>query len=128
MAYSKEDKYWYQKRYRLTPRGIEARKLELLKDKSNRKKRWQEYKAFYRELRIEKGGKCTVCGYNKVVDILQFHHLRDKIENVCKYRGPMSAGVERRIRAEAEKCVLVCPNCHWEITLKEIKENKYVKS
>lgn len=116
----------YQIRYRQTPNGKAARTREILKDKDNRKERWQEYKHFYYGLRIERGGKCSKCGYCKKIEILQFHHLRDKLENVCKYRGPMSAGVAKRIRAEADKCILLCPNCHWEITIEEIKQNKYV--
>ena len=108
--------------YRKTPKGIEGRKREIEKDKGKRKLRWQEYKKFLYDLRVERGGKCSMCGYCKVVGILQFHHLRDKVEEVCKYRGPMSAGVAKRIRAEADKCVLLCPNCHWEITLEQLKE------
>ena len=106
--------------YRKTPNGIAARKREIAKDKPNRKERYKEYKKFLYELRLEKGGQCSLCGYKKQIRALQFHHLRDKQNEVCRYRGPMSSHIATRIREEANKCILVCPNCHWEITLKEI--------
>ncbi len=116
----------YQKWYRKTASGKAARKREIEKDKPNRRKRWNEYKQFYHQLRTEWGGKCSECGYCKNIKILQFHHLRDKVDEVCRYRGPISPNVERRIREEAKKCVLLCPNCHWEITIKQIDE-KYAQ-
>lgn len=117
----------YQKQYRLTEAGKEARKKEIEKDRPAGKERWKEYKRFLYELRIEKGGKCSLCGYCKEIKILQFHHLRDKKDEVCRYRGPMSTHIAQRIRDEAEKCILLCPNCHWEITIKEI-DDKYNKN
>lgn len=121
MAYkTKEERDLYQKKYRLTSKGKEARKKEVEKDKPNRRERWKEYRKFLYELRMERGGKCSICSYSKQVRILQFHHLRDKEFEVCAYRGPMSDRIAKRIREEADKCVLLCPNCHWEITIDEI--------
>ena len=123
MAYkSPEKRKTYQIKYRLTSAGKEARKREIVKDRGNRRKRWAEYRKFFYDLRIEWGGKCSSCGYCKDIRILQFHHLRDKKFTICAYRGPMSAGVERRIRTEANKCILLCPNCHWEVTMEEIQQ------
>ena len=110
----------YQKKYRKTLSGKEARKREIEKDKPNRLARWKEYKPFLFKLRLEKGGKCSICGYCKQIRILQFHHLRDKSFGVCDYRGKMSERIAKRIRVEADKCILLCPNCHGEITIKEI--------
>lgn len=123
---SKRRKRLYTREYRKRPHVIEARKREVAKYYQYRKDKWKEYKKFYIQLRQEKGGKCSLCGYHKNIRILQFHHLRDKLDEVCRYRGPMSKNIETRIRIEAEKCVLLCPNCHWEITLKEI-DKKYAQ-
>lgn len=72
--------------------------------KKHRDKRTQ----FLIDLRKEKGGKCFKCGYSEEVRILQFHHLRDKLFEVSQRTRSIEA-----IRAEAEKCVLLCPNCHF---------------
>jgi hypothetical protein len=61
----------------------------------------------------EAGGACAVCGYNRCIVNLGFHH----VDPTCKSFA-MSMAVGRSIaafRAEAKKCVLVCANCHGEI-------------
>jgi DNA-binding transcriptional ArsR family regulator len=62
----------------------------------------------------EAGGRCIVCGYDRCVAALQFHHL----DPSAKSFGLAHRGFTRSIREarrEAEKCVLVCSNCHAEI-------------
>jgi hypothetical protein len=64
----------------------------------------------------EAGGRCVVCGYDKCVAALGFHHL----DPSTKSFGLAQAGITRAIdevRREAEKCILVCSNCHAEIEL-----------
>jgi cytochrome c553 len=59
------------------------------------------------------GGACVVCGYDRVLANLHFHHVDPATKSF-----PMSMGRGRSLaayRAEAEKCVLVCANCHGEI-------------
>ncbi len=61
-----------------------------------------------------KGGKCQLCGYNKCVQALEFHHF-DSIE---KDFGVSADGITRswnRVKAELEKCILLCANCHREV-------------
>lgn len=60
-----------------------------------------------------KGGKCSRCGYDKSVAALEFHHLDPK----QKERGIGNGRTISwdRVKAEIEKCVLVCANCHREI-------------
>jgi hypothetical protein len=58
------------------------------------------------------GGKCMICGYNRCINALEFHHLEDK------RFGFSSRGITRswqRTKEELKKCVLVCSNCHKEI-------------
>jgi transcription elongation factor Elf1 len=68
-----------------------------------------------RTLAIEyKGGKCIFCGYDKLQDALESHHL-DKSK---KDFGISQSGLTRsweRVKNEVEKCILVCANCHREI-------------
>ena len=67
-----------------------------------------------RELAIKyKGGKCSVCGYQKCKEALEFHHLSSK-----KDFGISSKGYTRswqKVKQELEKCALLCANCHREI-------------
>jgi hypothetical protein len=66
-----------------------------------------------RILVAEAGGSCAVCGYDRCVVNLHFHHVdpSKKSFGVTVARGK-SLGA---YRAEAQKCVLVCANCHGEI-------------
>lgn len=61
-----------------------------------------------------KGGKCEVCGYNKYVGALHFHHLdpNEKDFNIA-YRGHSRSW--KSVKEELDKCIMVCANCHAEI-------------
>lgn len=64
-----------------------------------------------------KGGKCSVCGYDKCSAALEFHHLdpSKKEFNINK-----SATLSfKKLKPELDKCILVCSNCHREIHNKE---------
>jgi hypothetical protein len=60
------------------------------------------------------GGKCQLCGYDKCIDALHFHH----VDPSTKEASP-SYVIMRKTWAiayeELKKCVLVCANCHAEI-------------
>lgn len=61
-----------------------------------------------------KGGKCIICGYNKYVGVFDLHHKDDS----KKEFGLSMSGLTRswkKTRKEADKCILVCANCHREI-------------
>jgi hypothetical protein len=59
------------------------------------------------------GGKCNLCGYNRCVDALEFHH---KEPNEKEFKlGSGNTMSWRDYREEALKCMLVCSNCHKEI-------------
>lgn len=61
----------------------------------------------------EHGGKCEECGYDKCVDALEFHH-RDPTAKEFSLNGGRTKGIDR-LRVEAEKCALLCANCHREV-------------
>jgi transposase len=62
----------------------------------------------------EAGGACRICGYNRYLGALQFHHLDPALkEFALNRRGVTRAFAE--LQAEARKCVLLCANCHAEV-------------
>lgn len=61
----------------------------------------------------EAGGACVLCGYNRCLFSLHFHHV-----DPAKKSFQMTVAIGRSIaafRAEATKCVLLCANCHGEV-------------
>jgi transposase len=62
----------------------------------------------------EAGGSCVLCGYERAVSGLHFHHVDPAEKSFALSRQ----GVTRSLasaRAEAAKCVLLCSNCHAEV-------------
>ena len=59
-----------------------------------------------------KGGKCEICGYNKCIEALEFHHLNPEEKDFT-----ISGGTKgfNSLKPELDKCILVCANCHREI-------------
>jgi hypothetical protein len=65
------------------------------------------------EFKNRMGGKCSICGYDKCLDALDFHHV-DPSQKEFSFRD--RRGISReRLEIELAKCVLVCANCHREI-------------
>lgn len=59
---------------------------------------------------------CEVCGYNKCVDALDFHHDHEKSFVLAScHRFPLE-----KVQQEMQKCVVVCANCHREIHSKRV--------
>jgi hypothetical protein len=67
-----------------------------------------------RKLLIEEaGGACALCGYDRCVVSISFHHV-----DPATKRFPMTMSSGKSIaayRAEATKCVLLRSNCHGEV-------------
>lgn len=60
-----------------------------------------------------KGGKCSKCGYDKCLAAFDFHHL-DPDQKDFRISGGHYRSFEN-IRAELDKTVLLCANCHREV-------------
>jgi transposase len=59
-----------------------------------------------------KGGECELCGYNKCISSLEFHHRNPK-EKDFSVSGKTHSF--EKLKNEVDKCILVCRNCHGEI-------------
>lgn len=80
----------------------------LIKAVAKRRKKVREMAINY------KGNKCMVCGYNRCIQALEFHH----IGNSQKDFGISDKGYTRsweKVKKEIDKCVLLCANCHREL-------------
>ena len=67
-----------------------------------------------RTLVEEAGGACALCGYDRAMAGLHFHHLDPGEKTFALSRRGMTLSLDAA-RAEAAKCVLLCSNCHAEV-------------
>jgi len=74
-------------------------------------RRRRELKAL---LVAEHGGACGLCGYDRHIGALQFHHLDPRTKSFEIAGRGLTRSLDR-LRAEAAKCVLLCANCHAEV-------------
>jgi 5-methylcytosine-specific restriction endonuclease McrA len=75
-------------------------------------------------LKVLFGGKCVRCGYDRCLGALHFHHVNaDKtcgINTAFRYFGKAIAV------KEAQKCELICANCHAEEHAKTLPVGRLV--
>jgi DNA-binding transcriptional ArsR family regulator len=92
----------------LEPRGI-YRCLKCRSEAvSRRRRRIKEI------LVADAGGCCSICGYDRHVGALQFHHRDGSLKEFGLADRGLTRSLES-VRAEAAKCVLLCANCHAEV-------------
>ncbi|MDQ6836092.1 MAG: helix-turn-helix domain-containing protein [Actinomycetota bacterium] len=60
------------------------------------------------------GGACCVCGYDRYLGALQFHHLDPKQKRLELNTNGLALSIVTA-QAEARKCALLCSNCHAEL-------------
>jgi hypothetical protein len=65
-----------------------------------------------------KSNGCAICGYNKCIGALDFHHVNPedkkfKIDKACVGRA------DKTVFNEIQKCIVLCSNCHREIHYNE---------
>ncbi len=87
----------------------ERKRCKLCRTEAVQRRRWKvKEKAI-----LYLGGKCGICGYDKCVAALHFHH-KDPSD---KEFGISQKGATRSwssIVKELDKCELMCANCHAE--------------
>jgi hypothetical protein len=62
----------------------------------------------------EAGGACCICGYNRDMRALHFHHLEPSQKRHEINAKGVAIALEK-LRVEAQKRVLLCSNCHAEV-------------
>ena len=62
----------------------------------------------------ELGSKCSRCGYSKNFSALEFHHNNPSQKNFQLDLRSLSNRKWESILVEADKCILLCSNCHAE--------------
>lgn len=123
-AKDREKKLAYQKEYYCRPgvkekaRGNRQRWLGRNRGKEAARNRGRYVKGhrILWELKAEQG--CTVCG-EKDPRCLQFHH-RDPTSK--EYNVSRLAGSIGRALKEAEKCVVMCANCHCKLHVPDLEQ------
>lgn len=82
-----------------------------VKDNRHRKK----------EVLVEyKGGKCQICGYDRCIQALDFHHLNPDEKDFSLSSSSKSLD---ELKKEADKCILVCSNCHRDDRIRSLTAN-----
>lgn len=93
-------------------------------EKERSSKRYLKKQDIITTIKKEYGGKCQVCGYDKCFSALHFHHINpsEKEFSISKCNKKN----EESVRKEANKCILLCANCHIELHYNEIQYKKVI--
>lgn len=68
----------------------------------------------FKEMAVEKkGGRCEICGYDRCIQALAFHH-RDPSKKERRWKLSGTCGFEGRMAEIEAMCHLLCHNCHNE--------------
>jgi len=82
------------------------------KCRSERVSRWRKNNK--ERLVAEFGGACKICGYNKCVGNMVFHHM-DPMQKGFSIAEKGNTISYERLKKEAQKCTLLCCRCHGEV-------------
>ena len=80
---------------------------------SEKVKRWRESTKI--KLVNGFGGECCICGYSKCNKALELHHLNPEEKEFGFGGARANPKSWIKLAREAEKCVLLCSNCHKEV-------------
>ena len=84
---------------------------------SSTSKRMIRNREFIKDYKKDK--QCETCGYRRYPKILEFHHKDKETKNQTINTLMKTLQNLDKIKEEVEKCMLLCPNCHRELHLKE---------
>lgn len=79
----------------------------------DKKKNWRKKAREY--LAIAFGGKCTICGYDKTISALDYHHINPQDKDSALSVAMRNGYAWHKIIVEARKCTILCCRCHREI-------------
>ena len=84
-----------------------------MRDQTKVKANVKSWRKRTKELLVEyKGGNCEVCGYNKCIEALEFHHIDESTKSFALSGSTKALDKQK---AEADKCLMLCANCHREL-------------
>lgn len=63
------------------------------------------------------GCRCSICGYNRCIAALEFHHKADDKDRSLK--ESLQHFSKQKAFKEAKKCIILCSNCHREVHHKD---------
>lgn len=112
-------KYTVDNKDKINAKDRNRWKIKRLKELPKRqlmaKERKEKYVAY-------KGGKCQVCGYEKCIGSLEFHHIKpeEKWFQVTENKHSWE-----KAKIELNKCILLCANCHKELHYKD-KQSRWI--
>lgn len=86
------------------------------KNKTHQSYDAQQARGLRRKLELieSMGGKCCLCGYNKNLAALVFHHADKGAKKFKLDMRTLSNRKKSRIENEGKKCIILCHNCHAE--------------
>ncbi len=82
----------------------------------------KQYKLDYKNIY-----KCEICGYDKYIGGLDFHHKKDKLLklNMVHIFEESCLEVKEKIENEINKCIVLCANCHQNLHFDKDRFEKY---
>lgn len=81
--------------------------------KKDSKKNWRKKAREF--LAAAFGGKCTICGYDKTIAALDYHHVDPKSKDLLLCIAMRNGYSWSKIVEEARKCTILCCRCHREV-------------
>jgi DNA-binding CsgD family transcriptional regulator len=82
------------------------------KNKKNKSEYIRDWKRNLKKSLVEyKGSKCEMCGYDRCIEALEFHHSDPNKKDFSI--STKLFGIEK-MKKEVDKCLLLCSNCHRE--------------
>lgn len=58
------------------------------------------------------GGECSRCQYSEFAGALEFHHIGPTQKSFALSGNALATHSWKEVQFEAEKCLLLCCNCH----------------
>lgn len=104
-------------------------KNQYKKEVNNNTAHSQDRRGIIRKLELLQrvNSKCSICGYNKNIAALEFHHVDATTKEFSLDRRVLSNLSMEKIEKEFIKCIVVCANCHREIHNPESEYTNAIK-
>jgi hypothetical protein len=87
------------------------------KNKKHQSYKAQQDRGLARKIQLiqNMGGACSFCGYKNNLAAFNFHHVNSQAKQFKLDMRALSNRTWNSVLQEADKCLLVCANCHAEL-------------